>query len=289
MSNRSLIGRFLPGILFLVLVACSEKNGRQESLPLPQLSSEQIAALSGKTFYFAHQSVGYNIVEGMDKILQRMGLSGLFNIKEIKPGTPVPRSGLLHSAIGHNGNPKSKMKEFQSFLETRLKDSVPDMAMLKFCYVDVGEKTDVSILVDDYTHTMSRLQTEFPKTVFIYSTIPLRVFDDSWKADVKRLIGMDVWGDQANIKRNEYNAKIRARYAASGHLADIADWESRFPDGREYRVSILGGEYAALIPTYTNDGKHLNAYGQQVVAGRLLKFLAELVTRGADGDLLKTD
>ena len=31
-------------------------------LQLPVLSQAQIDALAGKTFYFAHQSVGYNIV-----------------------------------------------------------------------------------------------------------------------------------------------------------------------------------------------------------------------------------
>ncbi len=283
--GRLSIARIVLGAVFLVLGACGDDSMKQEAIPLPALSPEQIDALSGKTFYFAHQSVGYNIIDGVEKVLARMGLPGLFTVKELKPGEPVPSAGLLHSTIGSNGDPGSKMKEFQAFLENRLGDSRPDMAMLKFCYVDIGKETDVPALVDEYAGTMSRLQAEFPQTVFLYSTVPLRVFDSSLKAKLKRLLGMEVWGDQANIKRNQYNRMIREKYSATGHLADVADWESRFPDGREYRVKVLGGEYAALIPAYTDDGKHLNAYGQEVVAGRLLAFLARLVTKQPGGDV----
>ncbi|WP_457673012.1 hypothetical protein [Thiolapillus sp.] len=280
--GKSLIARILPGVFLLALAACGDDGVKQEAVPLPQLSPEQVRALAGRTFYFAHQSVGYNIIEGVEKVLARMGMPGLFTVRELKPGEPVPRASLLHSTIGSNGDPASKMEEFQSFLEERLGDSRPDLAMLKFCYVDIGRETDVSALAGEYTDTMSRLQAEFPQTVFLYSTVPLRVFDNSIKARLKRLLGMEVWGDRANIKRNEYNEMIRSRFSASGHLADVADWESRFPDGREYRVKVLGGEYAALVPAYTDDGKHLNAYGQQVVAGRLLMFLAGLVQPGSD-------
>ncbi len=283
--GRLSIALIVLGAIYLVLGACGDDSMKQEAIPLPALSPEQINALSGKTFYFAHQSVGYNIIDGVEKVLARMGLPGLFSVKELKAGEPVPSAGLLHSTIGSNGDPGSKMKEFQAFLENRLGDRRPDMAMLKFCYVDIGKETDVPALVDEYAGTMSRLQAEFPQTVFLYSTVPLRVFDSSLKARLKRLLGMEVWGDQANIKRNEYNAMIRGKYAATGHLADVADWESRFPDGREYRVKVLGGEYAALIPAYTDDGKHLNAYGQEVVAGRLLAFLARLVTEQPGGDV----
>ncbi|WP_456406383.1 hypothetical protein [Thiolapillus sp.] len=261
-----------------VLVACSGEDDNMKPVvpPLPTLTDAQVKALSGKTFYFAHQSVGYNIVDGVEKVLEKLGYPGLFKVKELKPGEPVPEDGLLHSTIGKNGDPESKMSEFQAYLDERLGSTKPDMAMLKFCYVDIGKDTDVSALVDEYSQTMSKLDERHPETVFLHTTVPLRVFNSGWKASIKRLLGMEVWGDQANIKRNEYNALVRKKYAGTGHLADIADWESRFPDGREYRVEVLGGRYAALIPAYTDDGRHLNAYGQQIVAGRLLEFLAGL-------------
>lgn len=284
--GKSLVRILLFGLMIAVLSACGEDdNGMlNQAPPLPTLTDTQIKALSGKTFYFAHQSVGYNIVDGVEKVLNRMGHPGLFSIKELKAGQSVPQSGLLHSTIGTNGDPKSKMNEFQAYLDERLGNTHPDIAMLKFCYVDIGKDTDVTALAMAYDQTMSQLDARHPLTVFLHTTVPLRVFNSGWKASIKRLLGMEVWGDQENIKRNEYNALIRKKNAASGHLADIADWESHFPDGREYRVDVLGGQYAALIPAYTNDGRHLNAYGQQVVAGRLLEFLAGLVAGAAESD-----
>ena len=279
--RKSLFTMVLLGASLFGLVACSGEDGNMKSgeLQLPVLSQAQIDALAGKTFYFAHQSVGYNIVDGMEKVLEKIGHPGLFAVKELKPGEPVPQKGLLHSAIGHNGDPESKMNNFQAFLDKRLGDTQPDMAMLKFCYVDISQKTDVLALVKEYGDAMSRLGEEHPQTLFIYATVPLRVFNHSWKAGIKRLLGMDVWGDEANIKRNEYNAMIRKKYAQTGHLADIAYWESHYPDGKQHTVELLGGRYAELIPEYSDDGKHLNNYGQQVVAGRLLEFLAGLVNK----------
>jgi len=278
--GKVLIGTILLGLGAFVLSACSEEeNGMKNNTPfLLTPTDTQIKALSGKTFYFAHQSVGYNIVDGIAKVLERRGQRGLLSIKELKAGQPVPQKGLLHSTIGSNGDPESKMSEFRSFLDDHLGDAHLDMAMLKFCYVDIGKKTDVPALASDYGSALSRLSAEHPETRILYSTIPLRVFNRSWKAKIKRLFGMEVWGDEENIKRNEYNAVIREKYAHTGRLADIADWESRYPDGQLRRMELFGRQYAELIPEYTDDGKHLNSYGQQVVAGRLLEFLASQVT-----------
>jgi hypothetical protein len=280
-SGKSWVCGILLGLGLLGLSACSEEDSsmNRNEPPLPRVTDAQLEALAGKTFYFAHQSVGYNIVDGLARVLARLGRPGLFSIHELQPGQPVPEGGVLHSTVGSNGDPASKMEEFQSFLNERLGDAKPDMAMLKFCYLDIDKETDVSVLADEYDQSLARLSREHPETLVIYSTIPLRVFNNSWKAGIKRLLGMEVWGDEANIKRNEYNALIRKKYAHTRRLADVAAWESTYPDGKPHRVRLDGREYAELIPEYSYDGKHLNDYGQQVVAGRLLELLAGLTGR----------
>ncbi|WP_294042122.1 hypothetical protein [Thiolapillus sp.] len=62
--RKSLFTIVLLGASLFGLVACSGEDGNMKSgeLQLPVLSQAQIDALAGKTFYFAHQSVGYNIV-----------------------------------------------------------------------------------------------------------------------------------------------------------------------------------------------------------------------------------
>ncbi|WP_456445180.1 hypothetical protein [Thiolapillus sp.] len=275
---KTWIAGLLPGLMLVGLLACSEEKSpvKQSAPPLPHVTEAQLDALSGKTFYFAHQSVGYNIVDGLSRVLARLGRPGLFSIRELQPGQPVPQTGVLHATVGKNGDPKSKLMEFQHYLDEELGDTRPDMAMLKFCYVDIDKGTDVSALAREYEQSLAEVGRKHPETLVIYSTVPLRVFNDSWKAGIKRLLGMDVWGDEANIKRNAYNALIRKKYAHTGRLADVAAWESTYPDGKPHSFSLSGKEYAELIPEYTDDGKHLNAYGQQVVAGRLLELLASL-------------
>ena len=280
-TGKSWIIAALAGLSLLGLSACSEEDSSMSNAepPLPQVTDAQLEALAGKTFYFAHQSVGYNIVDGMSRVLARLGRPDLFSIHELQPGQPVPKNGVLHSTVGSNGDPASKLNEFQVYLNERLGDARPDMAMLKFCYLDIDKETDVAKLADEYDQSLAGLSGEHPETLLIYSTIPLRVFNDSWKAAIKRLLGMDVWGDEANIRRNEYNALIRKKYAHTGRLADVAAWESTYPDGKPHRIRLNGHEYAELIPEYSDDGKHLNDYGQQVVAGRLLELLAGLTGR----------
>ena len=88
--RKSLFTMVLLAASLFGLVACSGEEGNMKSgeLQLPELSQAQIDALSGKTFYFAHQSVGYNIVDGVEKVLEKIGHPGLFTVKELKPGEP---------------------------------------------------------------------------------------------------------------------------------------------------------------------------------------------------------
>ena len=52
----------------LALGACSGDDDSMKRMRplLPRLTDAQVKALSGKTFYFAHQSVGYNVVDGVE-------------------------------------------------------------------------------------------------------------------------------------------------------------------------------------------------------------------------------
>ncbi len=272
-------GKLILAIVTMALVACSSEEENTLSsveLPLPVLSDSKIKALSGQAFYFGHQSVGYNIVEGVERILDRMGKPGLFSVRELASDQDAVTPGLLHSRVGRNGEPLSKMEDFQRYILGGMGEKL-DVAMLKFCYVDIGKETDIIHMMDEYSKTIDSLRRDYPGILFVYTTVPLREFGNSWKAKLKRLLGMDVWGDQANIKRNEFNADIRKKYSGTGRLADVAGWESRYPDNRKFEMELFGKTYESLIPEYTNDGSHLNEYGQIIVAGRLIEFLAGLV------------
>ena len=159
-----------------------------------------------------------------------------------------------HSRVGQNQDWQSKINDFQSKIQNASGDNI-DIAFFKFCYVDITEKTDVQKLFESYKKTMDNLQQEFPKTVFIYATAPLRTVNTTWKTQIKKLLGKDnIWEFADNIKRNKFNDMIRKEYGGTGRLFDIAYAESTYPDGTQKTFENKGKIYASLVPEYTNDG-----------------------------------
>ena len=69
-----------------------------------------------------------------------------------------------------------------------------DIALFKFCYIDVNPKTDVTSLFRHYQNTMERLKKKFPRVIFIHSTMPLVKLQDGPKAWVKRILGKPLSG-----------------------------------------------------------------------------------------------
>ena len=59
-----------------------------------------------------------------------------------------------------------------------------------------------------------------------------------------------------------------------GETADIAYFESTYPDGKRSTFTKEGKSYFDLAPEYTYDDGHLNEKGRQWVAEHLLNFLA---------------
>ena len=82
---------------------------------------------------------------------------------------------------------------------------------MKFCYLDVGEKTDINDLFEYYGLTNESLKYN-PNTIFIPITVPLKTNSDGWKIKIKRLIGYQDWTDPDNIWRNEFNNLIKVHF-----------------------------------------------------------------------------
>ena len=59
-------------------------------------------------------------------------------------------------------------------------------------------------------------------------------------------------------------------------LYDLAKIEATYPDGKVLSYSRHGKIQYTLIPTYTNDGGHLNEKGRRIAAAQLLILLADL-------------
>lgn len=265
----------LACILLLFPVACNggqmeDKTVRYEKLSdVPETVWREIA---GKKIYFGHQSVGYNILNGVRQVLQQnpqipLTIEETYDPDNFKSGT------IAQSQIGYNGNPKSKLDMFAYFTKAAGSDRA-DIMFFKFCYLDINKNTDVEAVFNDYKEKYAQLERQYPETTFIHLTVPLTTIQTGVKAMIKKVVGRPLGGVDDNIKRCEFNELLRATYAGKKPLLDIAALESTFPDGQRASFEANGKTYYHLVPEYTSDGSHLNAKASRMVAEKLLLTIA---------------
>lgn len=211
--------------------------------------------MAQERIYFAHQSVGANILQGVKELSARAGVP-VFVKDEFVP---------------ENGDPLRKLENFRHSVGT---GSRYDIALVKFCYVDIDADTDVAALFDQYRMVMSELRAKNPRTVFVHVTLPLTTVQTGPKAWVKRLLGRSPYGTVENVRRDEYNRLLRSTYAGREPIFDLARLESTAPDGKLVTVTWDGFTAPAMAPEYTNDGGHLNALGRVRAAREFIAVLA---------------
>ena len=240
---------------------------------LPQkISAEEtlghIQDLSNKKIYFGHQSVGYNIIAGMQDILPqhpdiKLNIIDLKNNQSPSFSAPI----FAHSAIGANQNPKSKIDAFVALMDKGMAQNV-GIAFFKFCYVDIHQGTNIKNLFTYYKDAMKKLTEKYPQTTFAHVTAPLTSRQTGIKAAIKKIMGKPLRGDN-NKTRTEFNEMMRKEYAGKAPIFDLALIESTPPDGK-------GQNSQTLLPEYTEDGGHLNNLGSKTAAKQLLIFLATI-------------
>jgi len=244
---------------------------------LNDISASSWEKLSKNKIYFGHQSVGFNIIEGLKDLMKENPQIKL-NIVETNNPDDFNKSIFAHSRVGKNVDPKSKIDEFAKFIEQGIGENA-DIAFFKFCYVDVRSETDSQKVFDDYKKSMTLLNKKYPKTIFIHITVPLRIVQTGPKAWIKKIIGRPVGGYDDNIKRTEFNELLIKEYDGKEPIYDLAKIESTRSDGTRETFSKDGKTYYALVPDYTYDGGHLNETGRKKAAEQLLILLVTQQTQ----------
>lgn len=234
-------------------------------------NSETTAAINQpivKKVFFAHQSVGYNIISGIQRIASSAQITDV-------SGKPIPEtimSAIYHCKIGRNTDPRSKIDEFKNLLIASRLGEKFDVAALKLCYVDIDRSTDIAGLLGLYSAAVDEIKKKYPKLILVHCTVPLTTHNPP---RLKTKIKYFLYGD-VNVRRNEYNDLLRRKYNGNGPVLDIAALEAAKPDGTRETFSFKGKTCEALFPGYSSDGGHLNSAGQDWVAERFLKLLADL-------------
>ncbi len=230
--------------------------------------------LSEKKIYFGHQSIGFNIMAGVEDVLNENPQIRL-RIAETHDPADFTQPVFAHSRVGKNQEPLSKIAAFSTYMEDGLGGKA-DIAFFKFCNVDIHGKTDPKTLFDAYEKVLAVLKKRYPKTIFVHVTSPLRIVQTGIKVPLKKLLGKPIDGYEDNAVRADYSDLIREAYGGKEPVFDLTRIESTLPDGRRVTFKKDNKAYPYLSPQYTKDGGHLNEKGRRIVAEQLLIFLANL-------------
>ena len=253
-------------------------TGTSQSTTSAELASD-LKKVAQARVYFGHHSVGWNMLEGLEEMAAAEGIDDVqLVLLDAEPTPePVPEGPFFaHNRAGKNKDPESKIDEFAKTVREGLPVQ-PDVAFMKFCYVDFMPDTDTRELFEKYRSTMSELSEEYPDVRFLHTTVPLKARPTGIKDRVKRVLGMPVWGDDANLKRYEFNKLLEATYDRD-QIIDIAGEESTRTDGtREQHATKDGQTYYSMVPEYTYDGGHLNDVGKKKVAAEMIRVIARNV------------
>ena len=241
----------------------------------PMATAAAMQAVATRRIYFAHQSVGGNILAGIERLRAAQPASALRIVESRDPST-VQGPAFVHFLAGRNTDPASKNADFLAMLDARpARDG--GIALLKYCYLDMRSDSDPAAVFAGYTATVAAARAKHPDLTIVHLTMPLTTVESGPKALVKRVLGKTTTRDIAR-KRQQYNAMLLREYAGREPVFDIAALESTRPGGARAAFRQGGETIFTLAPEYTDDGGHLNAAGQQLAAERLLAFLATLPT-----------
>lgn len=266
----SLASLFLGALLLVASPAVA--------VPPPTMSTplqDQLKLLSEKRIFFAHQSVGQNLLDGLAALAREGGVS--LPIRKLE-GSALPRPGVVHSLVGRNEDPRSKLQSFEALLAGGAAQA--DLAMMKLCYVDFTAATDVQALFAEYKRSHESLRARYPGLVLIHVTAPLTTIQGGLKGWLKSTIGMGASGEAENVKRHEFNDLLRQTWGGRAPVFDLAQVESG-SGGSACTFRRGGKRWPCLKPSLTDDGGHLNAAGRREAALALVQTLATAVGTSA--------
>ncbi|MDQ7991611.1 MAG: hypothetical protein AAGC63_03065 [Propionicimonas sp.] len=270
----SLVAAVAAGTVIVLLERSPHVGG---TVAVDEPSAAELQAFAGATVFFGHQSVGSNIIGGVEPLFLAAGETAP-GVVETRGQVPSGDGFLAHAHVGTNGDPLGKFADFQALVDGELGGQV-EVALLKLCYADVVAGTDVDEVFAAYVATMDGLQQRHPDLELVYTTVPLTT-DRSWKAVLKSWVGIDdQMGPADNLARQRYNALVREKYGQSGRLFDIAAVESTMTGSP--MVRDLGGEtFYVLNPALSSDAGHLNEVGSQVAAAELVRVVSATLAAG---------
>ncbi|MFC4313307.1 hypothetical protein ACFPN2_29780 [Steroidobacter flavus] len=228
-----------------------------------------------KTF-FAHQSVGANILTGIQDLTdQGRADVQVLDLTRAHECHPAQALLIIHQPIGVNREPLGKIAAFRELLNASDRPEI-DVALLKFCYVDIATQADAESLWKHYEAAIEQLSTDQPGVQLVHCTVPLRSLPEGPYAWLRRALGDRHPALVGNRARDWFNRQLRSSFGGGHKLFDLAAVQSRRADGRSCEVNDGGTRVPSLAREWTYDGGHLNERGRTIAAAAFLEFLQTL-------------
>jgi hypothetical protein len=266
------------GLVLALAVVTADRWNNETSMPIQgnapsAITTADLTTVAHTRVFFGHQSVGANILDAIPGIYTDHGVSAP-PIKQERTEPGANGGFIAHQFIGANTKPLLKVEDFNRTMRDGMGRQV-DVALMKFCSLDITPSTDVDALFARYRDTMAALERDFPHVTFIYATVPLTT-QPSFISKLKTFVRRGDWfGQPANLARERLNALIRREYAGRRHFFDVAAIESTKPDGTRVSGRYDNQGYFALYDGYAADICHLNAVGSKIAATAFLEAIAQ--------------
>ncbi len=214
-------------------------------------------------WFFAHASVGGNMIDGIDMLRQsNRNQFPLIPVSEDEMPPASTQNGALYEFMRGNPGAQEKFDSFGAYVTNGWRYPKVNLVLDKLCYID--QEADLGY----YLASMARLEAAFPETVFVYMTMPLTTDTD-----------------ENNLKRNIYNDGVRD-WTRTNNLVlfDIADMEAHDTNGVPSEFTYSGRVCQRLCDTYSSDGGHMNDAGKVLTANGFYALGAALLAVDRDRD-----
>jgi hypothetical protein len=231
------------------------------------------SVIAGRTVYFGHQSLGNAVVAGVEALAQEHGLA--LRVVQTREPAAVTGPAFIHFLAGQNRDYASKNAAVLRLLESVTRAQRP-VVLLKYCYVDITSPAEPATMFEAYRDTVDTIQFEHPDVTMVHATVPLTTVEGAFKSGAKQFVGRPTRREAA-IARHRYNELVRAEFADTEPIFDLAKVEATQPDGTLAGFTAGGCMIETLAPHNTDDGSHLNARCQRAAAEVLLDVLSDVI------------
>lgn len=231
--------------------------------------------------FFAHQSVGADILAGIEQLASNGSyVARVLELASARLEPDLTHSlNIIHQRIGANREPLTKIAGFRAVLDAKDRPEI-DAALLKFCYVDITTQAEAEALWRQYETAIEELSAVHPRLHLIHCTVPLRALPMGPYAWLRRALSQRLGHRHpaiaANRARDWFNRQLRQRFGGGHRLFDLAALESRRANGKPCELIDAGTRVPSLAREWTYDGGHLNDRGRTMAAAAFLEFLQTL-------------